>query len=163
MEVESQEPFQGEVAFADPGMGPVQPAVQGEDEADRMLGHSVGGVGRHAAHRDAQGSRSIQVHVVETGGPQRYQSRAACGKDAEHASVKLIVHEGADRGGPRAEACRLRRQPSLQEQQLVAVAHVGGDQELTVVGLRAEDGDSHCDLICKTHLWGSIPRESRLS
>ena len=113
VEVEPQQPLQGQVALANPGVGAVQPPGQGEDEADGVLGHRVGRVGGHTAHGDLQLCHGGQVHVVEPGRPQRHQACAAFDEDPEHTRVELVIHEGADGREPSAQRRRLRRQPTL--------------------------------------------------
>ena len=63
-QVKADEAGEGEVAVAHAVVGAVDFAVECEDERERVLGHGVGGVRRHAHDRDAEAGRGVDVNVV---------------------------------------------------------------------------------------------------
>ena len=69
-------PVEREVEFPDPIEGAVKLSVQCEDQRDRVLGHRVGRVVRHARHRQPQFLRGRQVHLIEARATQGQQTHS---------------------------------------------------------------------------------------
>src|SRR5688572_10598854 len=70
--------------------------IEREDERDRMLGHRVGRVRRHARDADARLPGSSEVHVVETRRAERDEAGPAVGQGPQDRRTELVVDEGAD-------------------------------------------------------------------
>ena len=121
VQVEAQEPVEREVVVAGADIGAVDAAVEAEDQADRELRHRVRRVGGHADDLDPQLPGRTQVDIVEAGAAQRHEPRAAGRQGLQRRPVELVVHEHADAGEALGEARRLRREPRLEELELVAV------------------------------------------
>ncbi len=80
VEVEAQQAFEGEIVFAHAGGGAVDFAIQSQHQAHGVLAHGIGGIGRHADNCHAQLGGGGQVDMVEAGGAQGDQARAAGGQ-----------------------------------------------------------------------------------
>ena len=85
--------------------------------------------------------RGLEIDVVEAGRAQGDQAQADPRQTVDHVHAEVVVDEGADGVGPLGKPRRLRRQPRLEEAQLVAV--IGAAEEELVMWLGAEDGDAH--------------------
>ena len=145
MEVEPQQVVQREVVVPHPVVGAVDLAVEGEDEGHGVLGDGVGRVARDPHHRHAERGGGREVDVVEAGRPQRDQLDADRAQALERGGAEVVVDEGAHRTVPLGERDGRRRQPRLEEEQVVGMPGlvVGLAQGLDVVGLGAEHGDAH--------------------
>ena len=143
VQVEAQEPVEGEVVVAGADIGAVDAAVEAEDQADRELRHRVWRVGGHADDLDPELTGRTQVDIVEAGTAQRHEPGAAGSQSLQGCPVELVVDEDAHTGKALGKARRLRREPRLEEAKLMAVRRIRRLEELAVVGLGAEDGDPH--------------------
>jgi hypothetical protein len=76
VQVEAEQAVQREVALADPVVGPVDLAVEREDQADGVLGDGVGRVAGDADDAQAEAARGGEVDVVEAGRAQGDQPDA---------------------------------------------------------------------------------------
>ena len=88
VKVEAQQAFEREVALAHAVGGAVDLAIERQHQADGVLAHGIGRIGRHADHGDAQLGGGGQVDVVEARAAQGDQPRAAGGQLVEHAAVE---------------------------------------------------------------------------
>jgi len=76
----------------------VEVAVEGEHEADGVLGHGVGGVCGDAQHGQAEAVGLGDVDVVEAGGAEGEQARAAGVKGAQDGGGGVITDKYGDGG-----------------------------------------------------------------
>jgi hypothetical protein len=120
-----------------------QPAVEREDQRDRVLGDRVRRIRGHAHDRDAEPLGSREVDVVEAGRAQRDQARAAVGEPLQHRRIDGVVDERTDDvvtvredRGLRIEVRRLKVQP-------IAELAVCGGKRLFVVLPAAEQDHTH--------------------
>jgi hypothetical protein len=87
------------------------------------------------------------VDVIETGGSQHDDTRAAAGKAYQHVSIQLIVHKGADRWKPiRQRACR-GGQACFEIVQRMTMGPVGFVEQLAIEAVGAEDRSSHLAML----------------
>ena len=140
-EIEPDQSVEREVAVTDPGVRPVDTAVEREDQGQRVLGDGVGGVGGHADDVDAEPLGSLEVDVVETGAPQRDTTRAGGGELLEDLGRDHVVDEHTDRLGSVAELCRLAGQAVTQEREVEPVRFVRAFERGSVVRFRREHPD----------------------
>ncbi len=80
LEVEAEQPAEGEIPLAHAVVGTVDAPVQRQDHGDPVLGHRIGRIGRHARHRDAKAPGGGEIHIVEPGRSQRNQPNAEPGQ-----------------------------------------------------------------------------------
>ena len=97
LEVESDQPVEAEVVIAHPVVGAGDVAVDAKDQGNRVLGHGVGGVRRHANDRDAEFPGHVQVDVVETCGSQRDVTHTDGSEPAQRRLTHVVVDERAHR------------------------------------------------------------------
>ena len=74
--VEPDQAVEGEITFTHAIVGTMQFPVERQHESDRVLGHRVRRVRRHANDRDAVFLRGGEIDIVITGATQRDQPHA---------------------------------------------------------------------------------------
>lgn len=145
VQVEPQQALEREVALAHVRVCTREVTVERQGQGDGEFGNGVRRVVGHVGHGEPEVARGAQVDVVEAGRPERHQAGAVCGEVGQHRPAQVVVDERAD--GRRAVGKRRRRQlqPRVVEDELVAEAGLAVDplEEIAVVGLAAEHGDSH--------------------
>ena len=145
VQVEADQPVEREVRLADACIRAMQLAVQGQDQRDRVLGHRVRRVLRHADDLQPEGRRRVEVHVVEAGRAQRDQADAAGGEHVERLAIEPVVHERAHRGKAARQRRRVAGKAWFEVAEAVAKALVGDLEGVPVEAMRVEDGDVHHD------------------
>ena len=143
VEFQAHQALQGEVALADAVVGLVDLAVQGQDQGQRVLGHGMGRIGRHASDRQPHVLGNLQIDLIEARTAEGDQPRALLHERQEHVGVERIVDEGAHGRKTGGQGAGLAGQAGFEEHQLVARRGVGRLKKGPIVGFRAEDGDFH--------------------
>ena len=143
VEVEAEQAMELEIALADPVVGAVGLAVQGQDQRDRVLGDGVGRIGRHPADGEARRGGRRDVDVVEAGRAEGEQADAEGGEARDDRRREVVVDEGANRPGLGREGGGLGGEAGLVEDERVARGSVRGGQRGHVVGTGGGDGDLH--------------------
>ena len=125
------------------------PTVERQQQADRVLGDGVRRIGRHANDGQAEAPGGRDIHVVESGAPQRDQPRATRGQRLHHGSRELVVDEHADGGKACGQGDRLFREARLEEMQVMLLLPARLPEEELVVRFRAEHRDLHSSRIAQ--------------
>ncbi len=153
--------MQGEVAFAGAVVGPVQAAVERQDQGHGMFGDRMGGIGRDPYHIQPQALGRAQVDVVVTGRAQSDQAGATGSQLFQYRGTEVVVDKGTDHfmafsqgGGIQAQACGL-------ELQFDACWQLSAEETLAVVVLAAEKNRTHgCILVRGAQHGGWAPGRS---
>ena len=143
VEFQAHQALQGEIALADAVVGLVDLAVQGQDQGQRVLGHGMGRIGRHAGDGQPHVVGDLQIDVIEARTAEGDQPRALLHQRQQHVGVERIVDEGANGRKTGGQRAGLTGQAGFEEHQFVARLDIGRLKKGPIVGLRAENGNFH--------------------
>jgi len=142
-QIETGQPLQREIALAGTVVGPWQAPVECQDQRHGVLGHRMRRIGRHPYYRQAEALGTGQIDVVVAGRTQGDQPRASSGEPLQHGRRQHVIDERADHLSARGQRHGVGIEARFEELQLEAMCLIGGPEAVTVVGLAAEQGDTH--------------------
>ena len=141
-DVETDQPGEREVVFADAVPSAVNLTIQREQQPDGVFGHGMGRIRWHADNGQPQRLRRSQVHIVEPRTAQGHEPHAGAVKLLQARTVEAVVDEHAD--GLRAIRAGSGRTGEAEFMKLPAQGFAAGVPEiLAVVRFGVVEGSIH--------------------
>jgi hypothetical protein len=143
MQIEAQQSFNVEVAFAHAIESAMVLAIQCEDHADRELGDCIGRIGRDAPHLDSQPGGSLEVDLVETSTAKDDELGSALREMFERGGRKIVIHKCAYGFETSGEPDGFRSEALFEKHELMPLAIGRFAEKSFIVTLSAKNRDSH--------------------
>ena len=142
VELEARQIPQGEVEVPGTDVGLVDAADGGQQHGHGVLGHGVGGIGRHVEHMYFA-EAMLHVHVVEARAAQGDHAHAQLIEPVDDGGVHLVVDEDAHRVRALGQAHGVCREPGVEVFECKFPALIYPLKGGLIVGLGVEKRNFH--------------------